>query len=174
MLALDLSISDSNKPLLLASEEGFVAYLVDGLLLDEGHPRAVLPAEKKAWLQRIHCESLAQLALFPAGRAALLEPLGGSSGGGGGGSVSSALEVVAAEGLSAEASACARTALEALAIGMDGNRVPSAHHDSVTVAGINAEAASRHVMISYCWDQQTVIKRVHTALIKRGYNVWIE
>ena len=35
-------------------------------------------------------------------------------------------------------------------------------------------ARAKHVMISYCWDQQQVIKRVHAALNARSYKVWIE
>ena len=33
---------------------------------------------------------------------------------------------------------------------------------------------SKHVMISYCWDQQATIKRVHAALTSRGYTCWID
>eukprot|EP01052_Picozoa_sp_SAG31_P049085 SAG31_NODE_10586_length_1121_cov_1.096869_1_plen_132_part_10 len=33
---------------------------------------------------------------------------------------------------------------------------------------------TKHVMISYCWEQQQVIKRVHTALVARGYRMWID
>ena len=29
-------------------------------------------------------------------------------------------------------------------------------------------------MVSYCWAQQEVVKRVHAALVKRGYRVWID
>ena len=30
------------------------------------------------------------------------------------------------------------------------------------------------MMVSYCWAQQAVVKRVHSALAKRGYRVWID
>lgn len=31
-----------------------------------------------------------------------------------------------------------------------------------------------HLMLSYCWANQPVIKRIHTALVARGYDVWID
>ena len=34
--------------------------------------------------------------------------------------------------------------------------------------------AVEHVMLSYNWDHQTVIKRINTALQSRCYNVWID
>ena len=41
--------------------------------------------------------------------------------------------------------------------------------------GVGTNSASlQHVMMSYCWDQQAVIKRVHAALVKRGYTAWID
>jgi hypothetical protein len=39
IMALELTISDENKPLLLANKT-FIPYLVDALLVDQGHPRA--------------------------------------------------------------------------------------------------------------------------------------
>ena len=99
IMVLELCISDKCKPVLLVlyfvcaaghesasfsadydnrypwqmllANESFVPYLVDGLLLNPAHPRAGLDPELKAWLQRTHAECLAQLALFPPGRAAL-------------------------------------------------------------------------------------------------------
>jgi male-specific lethal 1 len=29
-------------------------------------------------------------------------------------------------------------------------------------------------MVSYCWEQQAVVRRVHAALVERGYTVWID
>eukprot|EP01046_Picozoa_sp_COSAG06_P070063 COSAG06_NODE_19412_length_839_cov_5.790541_2_plen_89_part_01 len=39
IMALELCISDANKPLLLANRD-FLPYVVDALLLDADHPRA--------------------------------------------------------------------------------------------------------------------------------------
>ena len=35
-------------------------------------------------------------------------------------------------------------------------------------------SGAKHVMVSYCWAQQAVVKRIHAALVKRGYAVWID
>ena len=100
---LELCISDANKPLLLANEL-FVPYLISGLFLDPDHPRADLEDELKLWNQQTHAECLAQVALFPAGRDALLENP----------AVSEALVSVSERGLSEEACEFAKAALKSL------------------------------------------------------------
>ncbi len=55
--ALELCISDKNKPLLVA-ETRFVPYLVDALLIDPEHPRAGDKKEQKCWCQTHHAECL--------------------------------------------------------------------------------------------------------------------
>jgi hypothetical protein len=35
-------------------------------------------------------------------------------------------------------------------------------------------AAMEHIMLSYNWDHQGVIKRVHSSLVRRGYTTWID
>jgi hypothetical protein len=104
ILALELCISDSNKPLLLANRD-FLPYVVDALLLDADHPRAGMKPELKSWCQQHHAECLAQLAMFAPARETLrADP-----------SVIPALEAVAAEGgLSGEARKFAEAALLAL------------------------------------------------------------
>ena len=69
-MALELCISDENKPLLLNNPD-FIPYLVDALLLDPSHPRAAMNEEDKIWCQTRHCECLAQLAVFAPAREAL-------------------------------------------------------------------------------------------------------
>ena len=101
--ALELCISDANKPLLLASEK-FVPYLVAALLLDPHAPRAGMKDELKIWCQTHHVECLAQLAVYRPAREALLQDP----------AVISALEHVAEAGLSAEAREFAVAALLAL------------------------------------------------------------
>jgi hypothetical protein len=32
----------------------------------------------------------------------------------------------------------------------------------------------QHMMLSYCWANQDVIKRIHQALVRRGHTVWID
>jgi hypothetical protein len=103
IMALELCISDANKPLLLAHRD-FLPYVVDALLLDADHPRAGMKPELKSWCQQHHAECLAQLAAFEPARETLrAEP-----------SVIPALEVVAEGGLSEEARKFAEAALLAL------------------------------------------------------------
>ena len=49
---------------------------VDALLLDPEHPQKDMKPELKTWCQQHHAECLAQLALFPPGREALLQRIG--------------------------------------------------------------------------------------------------
>ena len=103
IFAVQLSVSDVNKPLLLANKD-FIPYCVDALLLDPEHLRAGMKEELKAWCQTHHAEALAQLALFEPAREALLQD----------GSVVPALEAVAAAGLTEQARELAAAALMAL------------------------------------------------------------
>ena len=82
----------------------FIPYCVDALLLDPAHPRAELKHELKSWCQTTHAECLAQLAMVPEGRKALLRDP----------SVHPALEAVAERGLCDEAQQHASAALLAL------------------------------------------------------------
>ena len=61
IMALELCISDANKPLLL-SNPAFIPYLVDALLLDPSHPRAEMKEELRSWCQEHHAECFAQSA----------------------------------------------------------------------------------------------------------------
>ena len=103
IMALELCISDANKPLLLANRD-FLPYVVDALLLDVDHPRAGMKPELKSWCQQHHAECLAQLAVFAPARETLRADH----------SVIPALEAVAEGGLTAEARQFAEAALLAL------------------------------------------------------------
>ena len=103
IMILELCISDMTKPLLLANS-GFIPYLINGLFLDPDHPQADLKDEIKLWNQETHAECLAQLALFPPGRDALLQNP----------AVSEALVAVAEQGMSEQARDYAKAALMAL------------------------------------------------------------
>ena len=109
MLVLELTISDARKRLLLANPD-YVPYLVDSLLLDPEHPRSEMAEEAKVWLQSMHTECLAQLALFPPGRTRLLDDS----------TAVSALETVAESGWSHEAQDSAKKALVALRASQSG------------------------------------------------------
>jgi hypothetical protein len=123
---LNLSVSDLNKELLLACAD-FIPTMVDSLLLDPEHPRrdqpdfdAVAPS-----VQQDIAEAIAQIAMFPPGRKALLQDP----------TVVEALKQVAAEGWTAQAKVFAESALLAMS-----GRQPD--------AGQALEANNRHVMIS--------------------------
>jgi hypothetical protein len=104
IMALELCISDANKPLLLAHRD-FLPYVVDALLLDPDHPRADMKLELKSWCQQHHAECLAQLAVYAPVRETLrADPS----------DVMPALEAVAEGGLTAEARQFAEAALLAL------------------------------------------------------------
>ena len=147
VMALELCVSDENKPLLLASPD-FIPYLVDALLLDADHPRAGMKQELKSWCQTHHAECLAQLAVFEPAREALRQdPL-----------VIPALEAVAEAGLSAEARQYAQAALLAL-----NDKELHVHVDG-----------QQHIMLSYQWNKQATVKRINESLIGRGYVTWFD
>ena len=146
-MALELCISDENKPLLLANSD-FIPYLVDALLLDPDHPRAGMKPELKTWCQTHHVECLAQLAVFePAHEALRRDP-----------SVIPALQAVAEVGLSAEARQYADAALLALS-------------DKEMQADAEGQ---KHIMISYQWDHQVTMERLNESLIGRGHLTWFD
>ena len=120
---LELCISDKIKPLLLANPK-LIPYLINGLFLDPNHPRANLKDEIKLWNQETHVECLAQLALFPPGRDALLQNP----------AVSEALVAVVEQGMSGESRKFASAALLAL---------------SDKKLEMVAEGEQMHLMLSY-------------------------
>ena len=147
IMALELCISDANKPLLLANKD-FIPYLVDALLLDPEHPRAGMKEELKSWCQQHHAECLAQLAVYePAREALLADP-----------DVVRALRAVAESGLSAKARELAGAALLALS-------------DKKLEM---ATEGQMHIMLSYQWDHQQTVMRINESLITRGYQTWFD
>ena len=130
IMALELCVSDENKPLLLTNAD-FIPYLVDALLLDPDHPRAGMKQELRTWCQEHHAECLAQLAVFEPAR----EPLRQDP------AVIPALEAVAEAGLSADARQYAQAALLALS-------------DKELHADAEGE---KHIMLSYQWDKQATL-----------------
>ena len=132
---LDLCISDNNKDLLLKNDT-FLPLLLSGLMLNEDHPRAGLPLETRGWLQSMHTECLCQIALYPAGRRALLQNP----------SICEALQVVAASGLTDESRNLASSALLALS-----------DRDLKRMAGKGEGSRPGHVMLSYQWSHQVSV-----------------
>lgn len=41
-------------------------------------------------------------------------------------------------------------------------------------SGAQEEEVRQHVMISYCWNEQPTIKRLHKALVARGFSIWLD
>jgi hypothetical protein len=148
IMALELSISDVNKPLLLANAS-FIPYLVDALLLDPSHPRAEMKPELKSWCQTHHTECLAQLAVFGPAREALRQDP----------AVIPALEAVVEGGLSAEARDFAQAALLALS-----------DKELQTLT----DGEQMHIMLSYQWAGQATVKRINESLLNRGFVTWFD
>ena len=56
---------------------------------------------------------------------------------------------------------------------LEGRGAVTSEQSNVESSGVSAKM-NKHVMISYCWDQQAVIKQVHAALKAHGYRCWID
>lgn len=154
---LNLSVSEINKDLLL-NAEGFIPLLVDSLLLDPDHPRrnndTLLGSTDfeavKGPVQRDFAEAIAQFALYPRGHEALLQDS----------TVTQALQQVAAEGWEQEARAHAEAALAAL---VDYQPNPDAQYHE-----------QKHVMLSYQWNVQELVRRIVNELQARDFRTWFD
>ena len=154
----NLCVSDHHKTLLLRNPD-LIPHLLTGLFLDPDHPKglkaqeilgphaAPTPLEVQAVFQERYAEALAQLALFPAGKDALLADEAAVA----------ALEELVERGMTDETKEFARNAL----IGLRG----FAEHEAV---------AAEHVMLSYEWSSQSIIVRINESLNRRGYVTWLD
>lgn len=95
-------------------------------------------------------EAIAQVATFPPGREALLQDS----------TVTEALRRVSAEGWTDEARMSAKAALLAMS-----DRQPQAYHEQ-------QHQGQKHIMLSYQWTYQAVVKRIVRELQARGYQTW--
>ena len=147
-LAVWLYACSINKSLLLKADD-FIFVLIDSLLLDDDHPRRAQPDFDK-FAPAVQCdfaEAIAQLAMYPPGRQALLlaeEEEGNTPGMG----AIEALRQVASEGWTQEAKLFAESALAALA-----DRQPSSSKGTGmgtgTAAHMKKQAQQqKHVMLS--------------------------
>eukprot|EP01052_Picozoa_sp_SAG31_P031329 SAG31_NODE_3308_length_4437_cov_1.922314_2_plen_114_part_00 len=96
----------------------------------------------------MHCECLAQLALFPAGREALLANP----------AVADALQSIVKCSLHPFAREMAEVALVALC----GKELQTNSSEQL------------HIMISYQWKHQTTMVRINKSLLDRGYSTWFD
>ena len=95
-------------------------------------------------------EAIAQIAMYPPGRDALLQDP----------AVSEALHQVAAEGWEEEARQHAQAALAALSDRQQADWHPDPDH--------------KHLMLSYQWDVQETIQRIVNELQARGFCTWFD
>ena len=154
-----LCVSDANKTLLLRSPEQLLPLLLSVLALDTENVRSDMDEGARAAIQADATECLLQLAVFEPGRQILTvdEP------------VMHALQLIAAEGgsggraLSAVAQESARNALSAI----EGQLTELPPHEP------DDDSSARHIMCSYQWDVQAVVKRVVSSLQQRQYSVWV-
>ena len=145
----NLCISDSAKQLLI-NNEGFVPHLIDGLLLSPSHPRSDTPEEIKAIVQRDYADCIHQLSLFPPGCEALKDS-----------DVIAALDVLVDSAWTEEAKDSAKGALMQLT---------DRHREGIAEVDMD----SLHIMMSYQWDSQEVVKLIVLELKARGYLVWFD
>eukprot|EP01050_Picozoa_sp_SAG11_P005098 SAG11_NODE_345_length_10432_cov_276.637956_3_plen_1926_part_00 len=158
-----MAVSDTNISLML-HYEGLLGILVDAVEACESR-RDLCGNSSAEELHEGLVGVLLRLALHEAGAKALQAHEGAMAalrrvegGGGGGGGVAP----------TEEARRLAESALFQLrgrGAMLDGQR--SAERG-------RSPAAPKHVMMSYCWAQQSVVKRVHVALVQRGFRIWID
>jgi hypothetical protein len=153
---LSFCISDQAKQMLL-DNPGFIPHLIDGLLLHPEHPRAASDESIKSAVQRDYAACILHMSLFEPGKLALQAAQHQSD-------IERALRALVATGWSEEARQIARNALVALEFDGGGERIGLA----------TPRLREAHVMLSYQWDHQAVLKRVNLALKARKYNVWID
>eukprot|EP01047_Picozoa_sp_COSAG01_P003920 COSAG01_NODE_123_length_25210_cov_348.799434_5_plen_1182_part_00 len=141
-------VSDANKAFIVEHPSA-IDNLVTGLLLDEDNPRRTQPGA--AELQHACALALQNLTLSDIGAGPLRAR----------GHVMDALHKLTEGGMTDEARRCAKGALFEL-------EAERREPESLSVQ------ANEHIMLSYNWDHQVVIKRVHASLVRRGYTTWID
>eukprot|EP01049_Picozoa_sp_SAG25_P012115 SAG25_NODE_1584_length_2729_cov_3.051331_1_plen_304_part_10 len=142
-------VSDANKTFIVEHPTA-IDSLVSGLLLDKDNPRRGQPGA--AELQHACALALQNLALSDIGAG----PLHARR------RVMEALHKLVECGMTDKARRCASGALFELE--------ESERRQSEAVV----LPAEEHIMLSYNWDHQAVIKRVHASLVRRGYTTWID
>ena len=134
---------------MLLNHEGFIPLLLQGLLLSDDGFRKDVDDNVKVSVQRDFAECLQQCAVFSAGLEALKQHAV---------AVVEALSALRTSARSAEAQMCA----EATLIALD----PEAH------AATHQKKLAEHVMVSYSWIEQSIVKRIVYDLQRRKYLVW--
>ena len=146
-----LCISDRNKNLLICSPD-LTEMLIEALLLDPQHCRQNQEDCVKQHIQMDAVECFAQLVLFHPARDTLQRDP----------AVLDALRQASVASLTEDARRCAQTAL----VGLEGTL---GHGAGQTQIGL--ERHQWHIMMSYQWSVQDVVKRVVAELKRRNYVV---
>ena len=149
----EMAIADRNKHFIM-EHDGALEGLVHLLILGKDHPRVGQPGADD--VQHVAGRVLLQLSLSSECAEALKSKQ----------VVMAGLHELADSGLTAEARRCGKDALFQLQ-GRD-----TVVESEPPVEG--SKGRPKHVMLSYCWDQQAVVKRVHAGLVERGYDTWID
>eukprot|EP01049_Picozoa_sp_SAG25_P012933 SAG25_NODE_1872_length_2224_cov_213.131765_1_plen_724_part_10 len=145
---LQMVVSDANKEFIVG-HDGAIDALVEGLMLDRTNPRTRQDGAEE--LQQKCALILQNLALSPIGAGPLRANFGAMQ----------ALSTLKSNGMTEVARQSASGALFEL--------------DETRRAGIVPNSIPiEHIMLSYNWDHQAVIKRVHASLVRRGYTTWID
>ena len=177
---VDVVIADANKPYVLEHAHA-IDDLVSGLFVDDGNPRRTQDGADK--VQELCAHALQCLALSDIGKTALRSHAD---------VLPSLRKVATAEGgLSDEARQFAsgalfeldeearRKAKEAAKSKLhkrlaDRQQEKALSGEDGSSSDNDGEGDTEHVMLSYNWDHQSVIKRLNTALKARGYSIWID
>eukprot|EP01052_Picozoa_sp_SAG31_P013520 SAG31_NODE_814_length_11876_cov_16.478984_1_plen_1874_part_00 len=145
-----IAISDANK-LIMLRFAGVLDLLVQSLLLGDTRRHEDGADELQCAAARV----LQSLALFEAGTQAVKSHTG---------AMSALRSLSAGNDATEESRKCAEGALFLL---QGRKALPSTEP-------LKADNGNKWIMISYCWDQQSQVKRVHAALVSRSYHVWID
>lgn len=138
---------------LLLPFDGFAS----GLLLDPEHPRNATDETIKTAVQRDFAECIQQISLYPAGAEALkADP-----------ALIEALDALVEKAWSDGAKECARGALMQLT-----ERQPKPDMAAAALHGAGS-ASHRHIMLSYSWEWQPVVRKICAELQRRKYLVWV-
>jgi hypothetical protein len=149
-----LIIPDTNKTFVI-EHDGALDCLVLGLLLDASDPRRL--EEGAVELQWTCAMILQNLALIASGVGILRTHSGTMEG----------LRELASTDSGAAKSEKARQCAVGAMFELEAEKRRA-------VLTMGSATAIEHIMLSYNWDHQAVIKRVNASLVRRGYTTWID
>ena len=158
---LSMSMSDRHKHYIIERPDVWDA-LVFGLILGPNNARA--GDDFALEVQHLCSQMFVQLSLSEPCAVVMRKQS----------NVIDGLRRLKTEGISQGARRCAQEALFQLEGRSAVLGAPAPEASAGGSENQTSRSAGKHVMVSYCWDQQEVIKRIHSALTARGYRVWID